>query len=317
MSTFLLIRDFGFHSVIPKESQKGELTMTDLDMKTQSSDTAFIRFWQSLPIVIQAIVLGFIVNTIGVYGWVVIAALLPGLWSIVVMGGVLWVYWKYFSGSWGRWPKATTKARSESFRATTLSPAVWKWGLVAVLLFVVVVQSGLVLTFRLREFPADAFTATYNFDAMPLWVAWLTIVMASLVAGICEETGFRGYGQVPLEKRYGPGVGITIVSLFFLVAHLHQAWAPPILFHIFAISALLGILVYASGSLIPGMIGHTIIDIFSFSYWWSDVLGSFERRTIAETGLDTHFILWILIFAAATTLFFWTIRKLMVVRQQM
>jgi len=230
------------------------------------------------------------------------------------MSGVLWLYWKYFSGSW--WPRVTAEARRNNFRAVKLSAAVWKWGLVGALLFVVVVQSGLVMTFRIVEFPAEAFKAEYNLDALPVWIAWISIIMASLVAGICEETGFRGYMQVPLEERYGPAVGITIVSIVFLVFHLHQAWAPHVLFQIFAASVLWGILAYASGSIIPGIIGHTIMDIINFSFWWSDVAGKFERQTIAETGIDFHFITWVLIFGVAIALFFWVTRKIMAVRQQ-
>ena len=46
-----------------------------------------------------------------------------------------------------------------------------------------------------------------------------------LVAGITEEVGFRGYMQVPLEQKYGPGIAVLLVSLVFVVAHLNQAWA--------------------------------------------------------------------------------------------
>jgi len=288
--------------------------MSNLDIKKQSSDHAVIRFWQRIPILIRAILTGLLVSTIGVMAWMVIIILVPSPWFIVVMGGVLILFWKYFSGNW--WPKATAKARSNSFREMKLTTNVWKWSLLGAVLFVVVVQSGFVITFRIMEFPAEAFASEYNFDIMPLWLAWLVIVMASLVAGICEETGFRGYMQVPLEKRYGPGVGITIVSIMFLVIHLNQAWAPPVLFHLFAMSVLLGILAYSSGSLIPSMIGHTVIDIFNFSYWWSDVAGKFERQTIYETGIDFHFIGWFLIFGTSVVLFFWVARKIMTVRRQ-
>ena len=287
--------------------------MSDLDKQTQYSDSPIIRSWQRIPVLIRAIVSGAFVSTIGVGAWVLVYPI-PAPWSIAVMSGVLWLYWKYFSGSWR--PRVTAEARRNNFRAVKLSAAVWKWGLVGALLFVVVVQSGLVMTFRIVEFPAEAFKAEYNLDALPVWIAWISIIMASLVAGICEETGFRGYMQVPLEERYGPAVGITIVSIVFLVFHLHQAWAPHVLFQIFAASVLWGILAYASGSIIPGIIGHTIMDIINFSFWWSDVAGKFERQTIAETGIDFHFITWVLIFGVAIALFFWVTRKIMAVRQQ-
>lgn len=268
--------------------------------------------WQRLPIVIRAIVVGFLVFEIGIIAWLVIAALIPVPWSILVMGGLLWFYWKYFSGGGG--PQATAETRRDRFRATRPPLAVWRWSLVAALLLVVIAQSSFVVTFRIIELP-DSFTAGYGFDAFPMWLAWSAIVMASLVAGICEEIGFRGYMQVPLERRYGPAVGITIVSISFVVFHLNQAWAPPVLVHLFAFSALWGILAFASGSLIPSMISHIVADIFNFSYWWTDLAGSFDRRPVAETGIDVHLIMWALILLASVTLFSWAARKTLAARR--
>jgi len=144
----------------------------------------------------------------------------------------------------------------------------------------------------------------------------MIIIMASLVAGICEEIGFRGYMQGPLEERYGPVAGITIVSILFTVFHLNQAWAGPVLFHIFAISALFGVLAYASGSLIPSIIAHTIMDIFNFAFWWTDLAGGFKLQTIAVTGIDPLFIVAVIGFIASLVLFFWVTRKLVALRKQ-
>jgi membrane protease YdiL (CAAX protease family) len=291
------------------------MTMNDSDQVTQPSDSTIIRFWQRIPVVIRAIALGFFVFAIsGSVARLVIFTLIPAPWSIVAMGGVLWIYWQYFSGSW--WPESTAKARSRNFRATKLSAGVWKWSLIAALLAGVVFESGFVITFRIIEFPAEAWTLAYDFSAVPPWMAWLFIVMAALVAGITEEVGFRGYMQVPLERQYGPLVGITIVSIVFIVSHLNQAWAPPVLFLLFAMSLLWGILAYTSGSLIPSMISHTVADIFNFSYWWTDVAGTFDKRPIAETGIDSHFAVWVLIFVASVALFSWAARRTLAARRQ-
>jgi membrane protease YdiL (CAAX protease family) len=286
--------------------------MTDITRQQQSVDSAVIRFWRRIPVLIRAIVAGLVVFEIGVGAWLVLAAFVPAPWSIVIMGGVLWAYWKYFGGSW--WPKSTAEVRRNRFRATRMPATVWKWSLLAAMFFVVVVQSSFVVTFRLIEFPAEAFAAAYRFGEAPVWLAWLAIIMASLVAGICEEIGFRGYMQVPLEKRYGSIVGITIVSIVFVGSHLNQAWAPPILFHIFAISAMLGVLAYVSGSLIPGIIGHAVMDIPNFAYWWTDVAGTFDKRPIAETGIDAHLVVWVLLFVASLALFIWAARKTLAAR---
>ena len=288
--------------------------MTDSGKATQPSDSAVLRSWQRIPVLIRAIVTGLVVSTIGALGWPVIAALVPGPWSILVVSGLLWLYWKYFSGSW--WPRSTAEARRDRFRAVRLPASVWKWGLVAALLFVVVVQSSFVVTFRVIEYPVDRFTEEYAFDTLPLALAWLAILVSSAVAGICEETGFRGYMQVPLEKRYGPVLAVAISSLVFVLVHLEQAWAAPLLFHLFAMASLLGILAYASGSLIPSIIGHAVMDVFNFSYWWSDVAGRWEMPTMLETGIDSHFVVWALIFVVSVALFSWVTRKTLAARRQ-
>jgi len=281
--------------------------MNDSDKTTQHSDSAILGFWKRIPVVIRAVVAGLFVAEIGIIAWLASMALLPALWPIVVMSGVLWFYLRYFSGSW--WPKTTAESRRDRFRALTLPRAVQTWSLAAAMLFVIVSQSSFVLTFRIIEFPAELLTQGLGFDDIPLWAAWMFIVMSALVAGICEETGFRGYMQVPLEKRYGSGVAISITSLMFLLLHLNQAWAPPLLLPLFALGALFGILAYAADSLIPSIIAHAVTDVFNFAYWWTDVAGTFDRRPIADTGIDAHFVLWLLVFVVSITLFTWTARK--------
>jgi hypothetical protein len=102
-----------------------------------------------------------------------------------------------------------------------------------------------------------------------------------------------------------------------MVLHLNQAWAPFVLFHLFVIGVMWGILAYTSGSLIPGIISHTVTDIFSFSYWWTDVAGTFDKRPIAETGIDSHFTVWVLIFVASVVLFIGAAGRTLSARRQM
>lgn len=192
-----------------------------------------------------------------------------------------------------------------------LQPAVWKWGLTAAALFVIIVQASFVVTFRLVDFPAAKFTADYKqLDAFPLWQAWALLIMGSVVAGICEETGFRGYMQAPLERKFGPVAAIATTSFIFMLVHLSHSWAYPILPHIFFASVLLGVLAYRTGSLIPGIIGHAILDIFDYSVWWTDLTGGFQKQTIFKTGVDLHFVIWVMIFLAALFGFWKALLKL-------
>ena len=263
--------------------------------------TGLKRIWKKIPLVIRAIISGFLVSTIGVFTWVLAATFIPGPWLFPVMIILLWLYLRYFSGSWA--PGSTAQSRKMSFRKVKLTGRVWKWSIIAGLLIVLFEQSGLVVTFRIIEFPADRFLEEYSFlGNIPVWMAWGVIFFTSAVAGICEETGFRGYMQLPIEKKYGPVTAIVIVSVVFVIVHLHQAWAGPIIFQIFLISVTFGLLAYYTGSLIPGIISHTIMDICNFSFWWSDLGKQFNEQPISKVGIDLNFLYWSLIFLLSIVL---------------
>jgi membrane protease YdiL (CAAX protease family) len=121
---------------------------------------------------------------------------------------------------------------------------------------------------------------------------------------------------VPLQKQYSPILANIIISIVFVLVHLNQAWAPVVLLHIFVASLLMGVLAYASGSLLPGIIAHTILDIFNFSYWWSDVAGKFNFQPIGATGIDTHFLVWSIILTLSAALFFWGLGRVKTARLQ-
>lgn len=291
--------------------------MAEMNHPSQPSPSSIVRFWERIPIVVRAIVVGLLVFAIvGNVALNLILTLIPPPWSVAAMVIVLWVYWRYFSGHW--WPKATSESRRIRFRATKLPMRVWKWSLIAALLVVVVLQSSVVVLLRIMEFPAGGSALGIDFADSPIWQIWLFILMAAAVAGITEEVGFRGYMQVPLEGRYGRAVGITITSIVFVLFHLNQAWAlgGGILIILFAAGAMWGVIALISGSLIPAMISHTVLDIINFSYWWTDVAGAFDKRPIEETGVDTHFIVWLVIFVASVVLFVLAARKTLATRQE-
>ncbi|MDH5182142.1 MAG: CPBP family intramembrane metalloprotease [Gammaproteobacteria bacterium] len=269
----------------------------------------FVDFWRKLPLLIRAVLSGLFVFAIvgSVVMWLVMV-FIPAPWSIFVMGIVLWVYWQVVSGRW--WFGRSVIAGREYCRATTLSAGVGLWSMIAALLIVAVLQAGFVVTFRIIEFPSRLWTLAYDLTAVPVWIAWLFVIMAALTAGLTEEVGFRGYMQVPLEKHYGAPIGIGLVSIVFVVFHLHQTWAPSVLLLLIVVSAMWGSLAYTSGSLIPGIISHTVADIINFSYWWTDVAGSFDKRPISETGFDVHFFIWLMILGVSILLFALSMRKI-------
>jgi membrane protease YdiL (CAAX protease family) len=255
-----------------------------------------------LAILLRSILGGFLVSSLGIALWSAALAFIPAPWSILPMIPVLWLFWRFFSGRPG--PGPGSRYRREQFRLTRLTARAWVWGLAGALVFVVIVQSSFVLTFRILPFPGAAFTKEYPIlDQVPVWVAWALLVMSSIVAGVSEEIGFRGYMQLPLEKQYGPVVAIAVTSLLFMLIHLNHSWARPIWPQIVFASILLGILAWRTKSLIPGIIGHSILDIFDYSVWWSDLTGGFRQLPISRVGVDVHFVLWVFIFVAALVTF--------------
>jgi len=269
----------------------------------------FGRFWMKIPLVVRSILSGFGVSSLGVGIWVLLFTYIPAPWSVVPMGAILILYWMYFSGKWN--PSNTQVFRRFCMRQINLKRPVWIWGLMAAICIVILLHSGFSLSFRVYEFQPEIFKTASYLNDFPAWKAWSVILMASLVAGICEEIGFRGFMQTPLVQKYGPVAGISITSLVFVVVHLHQTWASGILVYIFVISFMIGYLAYSTKSLLPGIIAHVTFDIINFSYWWSDVIGTFERKPISMTGVDNHFIFTVMVVLLSTILFIVAIRKLL------
>jgi membrane protease YdiL (CAAX protease family) len=280
------------------------------EKKSNYPSNAFGRFWMKVPLIVRSILSGFGVASLGIGIWALVVAIIPVPWSVVPMGAILIFYWMYFSGRWK--PSNTQAFRRFCMRQIKLKRSVWIWGLVAAFLIFIMWHAGLILTFRIYEFQPEIFKTASFANDLPAWIVWPIIIMASLVAGICEEIGYRGYMQAPLDRKYGPVAGISLTSLVFVVIHLHQAWASgAVLVQLFVISFMCGYLAYSSKSLLPGIIAHVTLDIINFSYWWSDVIGTFERKPISMTGVDNHFIITVMVVLLSTALFIVAIRKLL------
>ena len=288
--------------------------MTTKDTTFQAQASGLSKVWQRMPVLVKAFLMIFFVGLIGANVMPIIYEALKPPISLIVISAYLFLYWKFFSGSWG--PKKTAEIRKKYFRAGSLSPKLWKWSLLLAILFVLVFQSGFVVIFRLFQFPADLFNQGFGFEALPLWTAWAIIILAALSAALTEEVGFRGYAQVALEEHYRPFPAIIIITVMFVLFHLNQAWALPALLQLFAAGLFASAFAYASGSILPGIISHFIIDIVNFSYWWSDIAGKFEYQPINITGVDLHFVVWLLILITSIALSIWGLPKIKAVRLQ-
>ncbi len=249
-------------------------------------------------------------------GGFVVAIPAANLWPVLLLSGKLGVpaaaivevlflaaYLLIFSG-WA--PGPWRRQRLSLGRGGGPGRLNWRWGVLAAVCFAVVVHSAIVLLFRWIPFPAEAFHRGYDISSIPtLPLQWLVCVVSALSAGVCEEMGFRGYLQQPLEARFGPAPAILVSALLFTLLHLNKSWLlAPMTPIVFGAGVLLGMLARASGALVFCILGHWIMDIGLFAYWWTQIAGRFSQKPIAVSGIDPSFILELGVFCVSLTVLF-------------
>ncbi len=271
--------------------------------------------WATLPVSLRAIITGVLIVLIAANVWppLLLSLRVPLAATVEMVFLGLYVWW----ASGGGPPQRTHAARSIAFRSGSLSPAQWFWGFLAALSFAATIHAAIVLLFRFVPFPIEAFRHGYDLSFIPsLPLKWIVVVVSATSAGICEETGFRGYMQQPIERRHGAPIAILVSSLFFMLLHLTKTWAifgmVPL---VFGAGVLLGLLAWSSRSLIPSIIGHVVMDIGLFAYWWTGIAGNFSARPITETGVDRPFLITCAVLATTLVIVLfavWRVRRIRV-----
>lgn len=95
----------------------------------------------------------------------------------------------------------------------------------------------------------------------------LLAVVAALVAGLVEETIFRGYVMTTLAaSRRGPVAQVVVSGVCFAIAHFYAFVSPVTLLVTFGMTFALGVglaVAYLLGgrSLTPAIIGHALVDL--------------------------------------------------------
>lgn len=221
--------------------------------------------WQRLPAFLRAIVIGGLVAGAGIVPWVVLitANLRTGAavpWSVAAMALYLGAYWFYLSG-FGP-PKSTREFRRKHLRGATPSPEVWNWSLfagTAGLACMLILLLGVYA--RVTSLPPDIFPDTAGVSPYAV-IAY--IFMLALVAGVAEESGYRGFMQSLLEERYGPVAAILTTAIVFALAHFNLTLIPVYLF----VAVLLGAIAYFANSILPGIILHAAYDFVLVVLSW-------------------------------------------------
>ncbi len=243
-----------------------------------------------MPVTSRAIVSGLLVGLLAGNVWPVLlmtlgAPLAAGAEAVFLMLYLCWARGGFF-------PRSTRAARADAGRAGRFRAAQWAWGIIAAVAFAVCVNAAITVLFRLVPFPTVEFRKGYDLSFVPTaQLRLLACVVSAISAGVCEEVGFRGYMQRPIERRHGSFIAILVSSTLFAAAHLNKGFeAEPAMIGVtFGAGVLLGLIAWASGSLIPCIIGHALMDTALFGFWWTGTLGDFTAQPISVTGVDAGF----------------------------
>lgn len=225
------------------------------------------------PATVWAIALGLAVIAAGSVPWSALAALnvrygasFP--WASVAMAVYLYAFLKYLQGSGP--PVSTTATRRRLLRARGLTHLEWRWALVAggsanaalAAVFILVSRFGWIHHGPIR------------LPVAPWWTIAAWLLTSAAVAGIVEESGFRGYMQKLLEERFRPAAAIAIASVIFGAIHLSHGLSLAILFDA-AWGAVYGVLAYLTGSILPSIVLHSSLDALEFFLAWRFAVGRF------------------------------------------
>ena len=229
-------------------------------------------------------------------------------WAVPLTALYLWFFWRYLKGSGP--PDITSAQRRSSLRANGLSAKLWAWSLLAGGLGIVVLVLALRIVNRLVALPEQKLP---DLSGIPSITILSLLLFAAPVAGIVEESAFRGYMQQPIERRYGLFVAILITGTMFAVAHLD--FTPVLWPYYIAVSAIYGAVTYLTNSILPAVVLHTCGNLYSNLDLWLHGKAEWQAPSgtaalIWNTGADRSFRYSILFFTVATAGMLWAYFKL-------
>ncbi len=255
------------------------------------------QLWLRIPALGRAVIAGLVVGLLGTgaWAWLVGTNIRHGArvpWAVPIMAILLAVWWGYFARGRG-WPASTGDARRRSARANPVPDHLWGPALGAGVLGLVGVLLLQGVLGRLVSLPRQQDLDPSKFPPATVF-AW--VIMSALVAGVVEETAFRGYVQGGIERRHGPVLAILATGSVFGLAHFsHPGVGIALLPYYIAVSAVYGGLAYATNSALPSMVLHSAGNVFSAfallaqgrSEWQ---LGSRQAALVWQSGVDAAFV---------------------------
>ena len=278
------------------------ITNSEPQSRKNPLSPGILWLWRRLPVVIRAVISGLLLAASGTIPWAILVSAnskhitaLP--WAVVPTALYLWLWWRLASGV-GR-PGSSAEARRRLCRANSLSANVWGIAIVAGVLGVATVVLLQSVMTRLVNLPQQQDVDVTQFSHVTL-VFW--VLMGAVVAGVVEETAFRGYMQGPIERQHGPIIAILVTGGLFGFAHFtHPEVGLILLPYYLAVAAVYGALAYLTNSILPSLVLHAagnIMGAFALftrgaSEWQAS---SSPPRLIWETGPDTAFLITLISF---------------------
>ncbi len=243
----------------------------------------------------RAVLTGLVAAAAGTLPWAFLASVnlehgSSWPWAVPIMAVYLWLYWRFVRGD--GWPRSTSATRRANSRANGLPEDLWGPALLAGVLGLAAVLLLQGVLSRLVTLPQqrDLDPSQYPPMTVALW-----LLMSALVAGVVEETSFRGYMQKPIERRHGPVVAILITgSLFGFVHFSHPEVTLVLLPFYLAVAAVYGALAHLTDSTRPGMVLHAGGNVFSALALFTQGRSEWQLSAAAppliwETGPDASF----------------------------
>jgi membrane protease YdiL (CAAX protease family) len=260
----------------------------------QKKRSKMMYFWNRLPVILRALIIGYLTAAIGGLGELFIFANLKFLpqipWMLLAAGLWLWVFWWYVNG--GGWPHSTSEARRSNLRAGALCGRVWGFSILAGSLGLLSVLGVGFLTPRIAEIPREAFKLPLDFSVYPVWMIISILLVISILSGVAEEVGYRGYMLSLIQRRHGWILGTAVTGFaFFLDHYFSHAYATFAFLPFFMlVSTVHALLVYFTGSIRPSILLHAVLDfaVIPFQY---GLLATIPSSPVFKSGIDSSFIL--------------------------
>jgi len=214
-------------------------------------------------------------------------------WAVVVMAGLLSLYWRYLGGKFP--PQRTSETRRRHLRANRVPPAVFAWAVLAGSFAVVALTGVWILLAQVIRMPGNVLPPMGN---LPWAIVVLAVGMGALISPICEQAGIWGYGQVMLRREFTASTAIVLSALIFAVAPhppFHVAMLPKIAFF-FVTGVTFAVLAGLTNSILPGLVVHVLGLLTFFTLTWPN---DPARLLVKDGGAD----IWFFAHAAQALLF--------------